>query len=296
MVTVKGDGSIGPVPNPDGAARWLTERLEMLCRLTGQNGTPDAWIVPVDTSGHECVCPAVYDSSTDTIRIHYTPTEDDIFDVAAVDGMLLHALGHRHRRARTRACRWFGWALAVAGIAVASATALREDVPPPLLAALAALTGLGLLHIGLLVRFHWTAEASADDYALDHGGPRPILTFLRRMVDDPVSESALPLARPGRRISRIQTQLWAGSTLNTVEPSLPPDRCPSLHTAQPVISRGTLTLCGVLDLCVLALVAEAPLYGYELRDRLADRGISISNGTTYALLARMKSAGHVTQD
>lgn len=102
MVTVQGDGSIGPFPNPDGAAKWLTERLEMLCRLTGQNGTPDAWIVPIDTSGHECVCPAVYDSSTDTIRIHYTPTEDDIFDVAAVDGMLLHALGHRHRRARTR--------------------------------------------------------------------------------------------------------------------------------------------------------------------------------------------------
>ncbi len=62
-----------------------------------------------------------------------------------------------------------------------------------------------------------------------------------------------------------------------------------------MISRGTLTLRGVLDLCVLALVAEAPLYGYELRDRLADRGISISNGTTYALLARMKSVGHITQ-
>ena len=60
---------------------------------------------------------------------------------------------------------------------------------------------------------HATVQTSADAYALDHGGARPIVTFLRRMTGDPVSESALPHARPASRIARIQAQLWAGFTL-----------------------------------------------------------------------------------
>lgn len=211
--TVNEDGSIGPFTDTIAAQEWLAHRLSMLCLLTGQKGTPEAHVVAVDTSGHECMCPAIYDSGIDTVRMQYTPTEGDVFDAAAVDGMLLHALGHRARRARARALSWFGWALAGLGIVLASVLALRDDYTPLLLTTLVALTALELLQIGLLVRFRWTAETSADAYALEHGGPRPILTFLRRMTGDPVSESALPHARPASRIARIQARLWAGSTL-----------------------------------------------------------------------------------
>lgn len=173
------------------------------------------------------MCPAVYDSSTDTVRMHYTPTESDVFDVAGVDGMLLHALGHRARRIRALILRGFGWALAAAALAAAAVAAFHEDLTPPLVAALATLSALEVLHIGLLIRGHRTAETAADDYALRHGGPRPILTFLRRMVGDPVSESATPRSRPSARITRIQSRLWADSTLAaTTEPSVPPIASP----------------------------------------------------------------------
>ncbi len=228
-VTVSQDGSIGPFADAAAAEEWLADRLAGLCTLAGQKGTPKAWIVAVDTSGHECVCPAVYDNSTDTVRMHYTPTENDIFDVAAVDGMLLHALGHRARRAHARILRWLGWTLAAAGVVFAHVAVFRdthntsdENLAPSLQVLLGAFAVAGALLVAAWTRYHWTAETAADTYALEHGGPRPILTFLRRMVGDPVSESTLPRARPGHRIARIQSRLWADSTLVTYEPSLPP--------------------------------------------------------------------------
>ncbi|WP_430332109.1 hypothetical protein [Rhodococcus sp. ACT016] len=221
-VTVNRDGSIGPFADTTAAEEWLANRLDLLCMHTRQKGAPEARILAVDTSGHECVYPAVYDSSTDSVRLHYTPTENDVFDVAAVDGMLLHALGHRARRARSRALRWCGWALAAAALAFACVAAFREDLTPALATVLAALAVLAVLHIAALAHAHWTAEAAADDYALDHGGPRPILAFLRRMDGDPVSESAIPRARPGRRIMRLQSRMWAYSTLDTDQPVLRP--------------------------------------------------------------------------
>jgi len=219
--TVNRDGSIGPFASATAAEDWFADRIVLLCELTGQKGAPEVRILAVDTSGHECVCPAVYDSGTDSVRLHYTPTANDVFDVAAVDGMLLHALGHRARRARSRALRWFGWALAGAAVAFVSMAGPRENLTPALVTTLAALTVLATLHIAALIRVHWTAEVDADDYALQHGGPRPILTFLRHMDGDPVSESAIPRARPGRRIARLQSRLWADSTLSDT-PGLPP--------------------------------------------------------------------------
>lgn len=228
-VTANLDGSIGPFADTAAAEEWLADRLTLLCTLAGQKGAPEARIVDVDTGGHVCVCPAVYDDSTDTVRMHYTPTADDVFDVAAVDGMLLHALGHRARRAQARARRWCGWTLAAVALMFATAVVLRdthnqsaEKLAPSLQVFLGTLAVVGALLVAAWIRAHWTAEAAADAYALEHGGPRPILTFLRRMVGDPVSESAIPSARPGRRITRIQSRLWADSTLVTDEPSLPP--------------------------------------------------------------------------
>ncbi len=52
---------------------------------------------------------------------------------------------------------------------------------------------------------------------------------------------------------------------------------------------------GVLEHCVLALLEEEPLYGFDLVRRLADvEGLVISEGTVYPLLSRMRRDGHVS--
>lgn len=54
-------------------------------------------------------------------------------------------------------------------------------------------------------------------------------------------------------------------------------------------------LRGVLDLCVLAVLAEGETYGYALAARLDTLGLgAIKGGTLYPLLARLEQAGHVT--
>lgn len=52
---------------------------------------------------------------------------------------------------------------------------------------------------------------------------------------------------------------------------------------------------GVLDLCVLAVLAEGRTYGYAVAARLDELGLgTIKGGTLYPLLARLEEAGHVT--
>lgn len=51
-------------------------------------------------------------------------------------------------------------------------------------------------------------------------------------------------------------------------------------------------LRGVLELCVLHLLAEGPTYGYALATRLGDAGLGeVKGGTLYPLLGRLESAG-----
>lgn len=50
---------------------------------------------------------------------------------------------------------------------------------------------------------------------------------------------------------------------------------------------------GVLELCVLSLLAQGDRYGYELASSLSER-IDISDGTIYPILRRLKSDGYVT--
>lgn len=50
---------------------------------------------------------------------------------------------------------------------------------------------------------------------------------------------------------------------------------------------------GVLELCVLALLHHGEMYGYELTSKLSE-AISISDGTIYPLLRRLKIEGYVT--
>lgn len=51
---------------------------------------------------------------------------------------------------------------------------------------------------------------------------------------------------------------------------------------------------GVLEYCVLALLAQREMYGLELADDLVSRGLTAGEGSLYPLLARMRDAGVVT--
>ena len=50
---------------------------------------------------------------------------------------------------------------------------------------------------------------------------------------------------------------------------------------------------GVLELCVLSLLAKRDWYGYEISDLLTKR-IDIADGTVYPILRKLKSDGLLT--
>ena len=62
------------------------------------------------------------------------------------------------------------------------------------------------------------------------------------------------------------------------------------------VERRSLVLRGVLDLCLLALLRERPVYGYELTERLAEQDLLVAGGSAYPLLARLEKAGLVVSE
>ncbi len=61
------------------------------------------------------------------------------------------------------------------------------------------------------------------------------------------------------------------------------------------LDRRNQWLRGVLDLCVLALLARDESYGYELAQSLEATGLgSIQGGTLYPVLLRLQKTGSVT--
>ncbi|MCX4506715.1 PadR family transcriptional regulator [Streptomyces anulatus] len=59
--------------------------------------------------------------------------------------------------------------------------------------------------------------------------------------------------------------------------------------------RRSQLLRGVLDLCLLSLIAERPRYGFEFTEALAAGGLElVSDGSIYPLLARMERAGLIS--
>lgn len=53
-------------------------------------------------------------------------------------------------------------------------------------------------------------------------------------------------------------------------------------------------LRGVLELCVLGVLAEQPTYGYAIGQRLSGAGLgAVKGGTLYPLLARLEAEGLV---
>lgn len=61
------------------------------------------------------------------------------------------------------------------------------------------------------------------------------------------------------------------------------------------MSDTTQMLKGILDGCLLAIIKEGEIYGYELAARLESYGFqSFSEGTIYPLLLRMQKEGLVS--
>ncbi len=53
-------------------------------------------------------------------------------------------------------------------------------------------------------------------------------------------------------------------------------------------------LKGVLDMCLLSLIAEEPSYGYEMAAKLNERGLRlVSEGSIYPALSRLQKGGLV---
>ena len=58
------------------------------------------------------------------------------------------------------------------------------------------------------------------------------------------------------------------------------------------MEHSTQLLKGVLDMCLLALIAEEPSYGYEMVKKLEERGLElVSEGSIYPLLSRLQKQG-----
>ncbi|WP_420879171.1 PadR family transcriptional regulator [Rhodococcus sp. (in: high G+C Gram-positive bacteria)] len=62
------------------------------------------------------------------------------------------------------------------------------------------------------------------------------------------------------------------------------------------VERRSLILRGVLDLCLLTLLRERPVYGYEITERLAEQDLLVAGGSTHPLLARLEKAGLVISE
>lgn len=61
------------------------------------------------------------------------------------------------------------------------------------------------------------------------------------------------------------------------------------------MERSSQLLRGVLDMCLLALIAEEPSYGYEMVAKLRQRDLALaSEGSIYPLLSRLQRNALVT--
>ena len=55
------------------------------------------------------------------------------------------------------------------------------------------------------------------------------------------------------------------------------------------VEHSSQLLKGALDMCLLAIIAEQPSYGYEMVRKLSDRGLDlVSDGAIYPVLSRLQ--------
>ena len=69
-----------------------------------------------------------------------------------------------------------------------------------------------------------------------------------------------------------------------------------MHCMTAGVERRSTILKGVLDVCLLALVDQQVVYGYELARRLGEHGLPVAGGSTYPLLARLERNGWLTSE
>lgn len=50
---------------------------------------------------------------------------------------------------------------------------------------------------------------------------------------------------------------------------------------------------GVVEYCILGLLADEPMYGWQLSERLTADGLIASIGTLYPVLTRLRDRGHI---
>lgn len=63
------------------------------------------------------------------------------------------------------------------------------------------------------------------------------------------------------------------------------------------LSMRTQLLKGLLDACVLSIIQEKEVYGYELSQKLLDSGLgNISEGTIYPVLLRLQKKKLITSE
>ena len=58
--------------------------------------------------------------------------------------------------------------------------------------------------------------------------------------------------------------------------------------------RSSQLLKGVLDMCLLALIAQKPCYGYEMISKMQEQGLTlVAEGSIYPLLSRLEKNNYI---
>ncbi|CCW11852.1 hypothetical protein QM787_22600 [Rhodococcus ruber] len=203
------NGTVGPFATAADAHRWWSARTAALACLAGQHGAPTvrfdphplpSWLYP------PCDGSATYRPWADRITLHYRHTPADELDLAVVDGMLWHALGHRAQRRVRRLLHLLGAAVTTVGLTLAGVSAQTGEPYPALIAGAALWALCAAAWIAAVLRTNQHTETDADEYALVHGGPRPILAYLRRSAESVTGDHP--------RLQRLRRHLWNRSTLS----------------------------------------------------------------------------------
>lgn len=109
-------------------------------------------------------------------------------------------------------------------------------------------------------------------------------------------DTGIPAIAARTTSSAIQRAMERGSyrSLSRLTPSTLRRKAAGAIVCHKIVERTSQLLKGVLDMCLLAVIAEEPSYGYEMARKLEDRGLAlVGEGSIYPLLARLQKGGLV---
>ncbi len=196
--------TVGPFDSPDAGRRWLAGRADLLAAQVGQgpvgSRTHVSSHLPPSWTGGGCSELVDYRAYSDTLKLRVDFAAACELDLLAVDGMLLHALGHRSQRRMLRMLHLSAVALSAWGAVLVLLGAFSQEAGMGVAVAAGMWAVSVLVWTACLLRIHHRLESTADDFALAHGGVRPILAHLRR-------------SGAQERLERMQRRIWSDSTL-----------------------------------------------------------------------------------